>query len=57
MALKDVCYKELTRALERVGVRKEPKALPNKINRGTFSWAFFLQCVRALDITPVRLGD
>lgn len=55
MALKDVRYKELARALERVGISEEPKALANKINRGTFSCAFFLQCMRALDIATVRL--
>ncbi|MFX7866237.1 DUF6471 domain-containing protein, partial [Acinetobacter baumannii] len=39
MALKDVRYKGLARALESVGVFEEPKALANKINRGTFSFA------------------
>lgn len=57
MALKDVRYKELARALERIGVLEEPKALANKINRGTFSCAFFLQCMRALDIASVRFPD
>ncbi len=35
IALKDVRYKELAHALERIGVFEEPKALTNKINRGT----------------------
>ncbi|KMW47106.1 DUF6471 domain-containing protein [Ralstonia insidiosa] len=57
MALKDVRYKGLARALESVGVFEEPKALANKINRGTFSFAFFLQCMRALAIDTVKLTD
>jgi hypothetical protein len=57
MALKDVRYKGLARALESIGVLEEPKALANKINRGTFSFVFFLQCMHALDIESVRLKD
>lgn len=55
--LKDVTYKGLSRALLSVGVDEEPKALANKIARGTFSFAFFLQCMRALNIDVVRLRD
>jgi hypothetical protein len=57
LALKDVTYKGLSRALLSVGVDEEPKALANKIARGTFSFSFFLQCMRALDIEVVRLRD
>ena len=54
---KDMTYKLLSRALLKVGVDEEPKALANKIARGTFSFSFFLQCMRALDIDVVRLRD
>lgn len=57
LALKDVTYKGLSRALLSVGVDEEPKVLANKIARGTFSFSFFLQCMRALDIDVVRLRD
>ena len=57
LALKDMGYKELSRALESVGIDESAKALSNKINRGTFSFAFFLQCMRALDINSVKLLD
>jgi hypothetical protein len=36
-------YKDLSRALESVGVDESAKVLSNKINRGTFSFAFYLQ--------------
>ncbi|MBT9538306.1 DUF6471 domain-containing protein [Thiobacillus sp.] len=57
LALKDVTYKGLSRALLSVGVDENPKALANKIIRGTFSFSFFLQCMRALDVDVVRLRD
>lgn len=57
LALKDVTYKGLSRALLSVGVDENPKALANKITRGTFSFSFFLQCMRALDVDVVRLRD
>ena len=55
MALADVDYKGLARALERVGLDENPKALSNKINRGTFSFVFFLQCMAALKVGEVKL--
>lgn len=50
-------YKELSRALEALGIEESPKALSNKINRGTFSVVFLLQCMRALNIDAVRFKD
>ncbi|WP_242490037.1 DUF6471 domain-containing protein [Noviherbaspirillum cavernae] len=44
LARKDIGYKELSRALEASASMKTS----NKISRGTFSFAFFLQCMRAL---------
>jgi hypothetical protein len=56
LARKDIGYKELSRALETVcGVDIDPKALSNKVGRGTFSCAFFLQCMKALGVDTVRL--
>jgi hypothetical protein len=57
LASKDMGYKELSRALEALGIEESPKALSNKINRGTFSVVFLLQCLRALDIDTVKFKD
>lgn len=58
LARKDIGYKELSRALQTVcGVDVEPKALSNKVGRGTFSFAFFLQCMHALGVNTIRLQD
>lgn len=55
--LKDVTYKDLSKALLKVGVDEDPKVLANKIARGTFSFSFFLQCMRALGPDVVRVHD
>lgn len=55
MTKKDMDLKDLARALEVVELDVNPKALSNKINRGTFSFMFFLQCMRALKVTAVNL--
>jgi hypothetical protein len=56
LARKDIGYKELSRALEAAcGVDIDPKALSNKVGRGTFSFAFFLQCMKALGVRNISL--
>lgn len=56
LAKKDIGYKELSRALETTcGVDIEPKALSNKVGRGTFTFVFFLQCMYALGVDTVKL--
>jgi hypothetical protein len=39
------------------GVDIDSKALANKVGRGTFSLAFFLQCIKALGVRNVALFD
>lgn len=56
LAKKDIGYKELSRALETAcGVDIEPKALSNKVGRGTFTFVFFLQCMYALGVDTIKL--
>jgi hypothetical protein len=54
LASRRITYKQLSRLLEGLGELEPEKTLSNKINRGTFSFQFFLKCVRALGITDVR---
>lgn len=49
MFLRRVGYKQLAFALG-----EETRALTNRVNRGTFSFAFFLRCTQAME---VRLQD
>lgn len=48
--------KHLSRLLETVGVQIQPKALTNKINRGTFTFAFVLQVARALNVDSIDVS-
>lgn len=57
MERQGLAFKELSRRLERLGVSLPGPQLSNKINRGSFSCAFFLQCMRALDVDVIRLFD
>lgn len=50
-----VGYAELCQRLESVGVNESYKGVANKINRGTFSFVFFMQCMKVLDVKEVRL--
>jgi 3-mercaptopyruvate sulfurtransferase SseA len=52
---RNVSPKQLSRALESIGVDEDPKVLSNKINRGAFSFIFFLQCMRALGIDKIEV--
>ena len=55
MARRKISYKILANRLEKIGVQESVKGIANKIGRGTFSFAFFLQCMKALEIQHVEL--
>ena len=50
MYWKRVNYKSLSELLLVVGIAENPNQLRHKINRGKFSFAFFLQCMRAMGV-------
>lgn len=47
-------YKALVKQLERLGVKASQRQLTNKINRGTFSFVFFLKWMKAIDTRDVN---
>jgi len=55
MARAGVDYEELINRLQAFGIDESYKGLANKINRGAFSFVFFLQCMKALGISEIRL--
>lgn len=55
LARSGVDYKELVKRLEAIGVEETYQSIANKINRGTFPFYFFLQCMKALEVDRVRL--
>lgn len=48
-------YEELIQRLAAIGVDESYKGIANKINRGTFSFVFFMQCMKALGVNEIRL--
>jgi hypothetical protein len=53
MVRHDCSAKRLSLLLELQGIEIESRALSNRINRGTFSFAFFLQIARCLNVDKV----
>lgn len=49
-----VSYDVLVEKLKAIGVEENYNTVNTKINRGTFSFVFFVQCMKALDIKLVR---
>ena len=48
-------YKQLAEALRELGIEETDRNLANKISRGSFTAAFFLQCLEAVGCKEVRL--
>lgn len=48
-------YAQLSDLLEEIGVEENEKNIANKISRGVFTLAFFLQCMAAIEVGEVRL--
>lgn len=52
---KGVTYAQLSDSLDKIGVQENEKNIANKISRGVFTMAFFLQCMAAIEVTELRL--
>ena len=55
LARKGMGYDELRQALSNIGIIKTTNNINVTINRGTFSFVFFLQCVEALQLDKIQL--
>lgn len=55
LAKQGVGYDELIKGLAEIGVTESYKGIANKINRGAYSFAFFMQCMKALGIQTIKL--
>lgn len=56
LARKGVDYETLSVKLKDLGIEESYNSINTKINRGAFTFQFFLQCMKALGIDSVRLG-
>jgi hypothetical protein len=50
-------FRDLAERLALLSVQENERNLTNKINRGTFSAAFFLQCLSAIGYKSLRFED
>ena len=57
LAKAGVGYEELVNRLDAIGVQESYTGLAAKINRGTFSFLFFMQCMKALGRNMVRFEN
>jgi 3-mercaptopyruvate sulfurtransferase SseA len=53
---KGVTYAQLVKKLEALGISEKEVNVRNKLSRGKFTAAFFLQCLQAIGVTDLRLG-
>jgi hypothetical protein len=56
LAIRQIGYKELLNKLTLIGVNETERSIASKISRGTFSFAFFLQCMRALGVQALDVS-
>ena len=50
-------YKDLADKLGAIGVEDSERNITNKVNRGTFTAAFFVQCLEAIGCHTLRLKE
>lgn len=50
-------YRDLEEKLAAIGVEDSERNITNKINRGTFTAAFFVQCLEAIGCHNLRITD
>lgn len=53
---KGVGYRELSERLGEMGTEISEQGVNNKISRGGFTAAFFLQCLEAIGVQDLRIG-
>ncbi|SDF73606.1 DUF6471 domain-containing protein [Thalassobaculum litoreum] len=57
MTRRGITYDQLSERLAANGVNETPVNLRNKVARGGFSAAFFVQCLSVMGAVTVRLTD
>lgn len=52
---RNLTYEQLAAKLAEIGVHDSARNIINKINRGTFSAVFLVQCLRAMGVRSLSL--
>lgn len=53
---RNMTYEQLAEKLAEIGVQDSARNIINKINRGSFSAVFFVQCLSAMGCRSVQIG-
>jgi hypothetical protein len=54
---RNISYRDLADRLSAIGVRENERNIANKLSRGTFTAAFFIACLDAIDCRVLRLRE
>jgi 3-mercaptopyruvate sulfurtransferase SseA len=54
---RDISYRELAERLESLGIKENERNIANKIARGSFTAVFLIQCLEAIGVKKLRLGE
>jgi hypothetical protein len=57
LARRHISYRDLADRLAAIGVKDNERNIANKLSRGTFTAAFFIQCLDAIDCRTLRLKE
>lgn len=57
MARRGMTYEQLTEKLAEVGVTDTAVNIRNKVARGGFSAVFFVQCLKAMGCSTIRIDE
>jgi hypothetical protein len=56
LARRNITYKTLVELLQAIGVQETERSVATKLARGSFSFAFFLQSMKALGCTRIDIN-
>jgi hypothetical protein len=56
LSKKSIDYNQLSVKLALIGISESSTNINSKINRGTFSFTFFLQCMQAIKTNTISIG-
>lgn len=54
---RNLSYADLAEKLTAIGVKEDRRNISNKISRGTFTAIFFVQCMYAIGVRTIHLGE
>lgn len=57
LSKKSIDYNQLSDRLSLIGITESSANINSKINRGTFSFAFFIQCMKAIETNNITIEN